>query len=218
MTLNIRIKLAILKYSVELDFSKQCKPEAMTKRNLHRNGTIRLSGYDYSRAGAYFVTTCTHGRTNLFGKIVKHEMRLNVYGRMVREVWNGLPGHYPHVVLDAFAIMPNHIHGIVVLVDGADLNDMSVGAGLKPAPTTPPRHGLPEIVRAFKTFSARQINESRHTSGTPVWQRNYYEHVIRNKAALNRIRQYIMVNPCHWEKDRENRTRKSHNSKKEYIE
>ena len=78
------------------------------------------------RTGAYFVTTCTSGRANLFGKIVKNEMRLNVYGRMVQEVWNGLPGHYPHVVLDAFVIMPNHIHGIVVL---------SVGAGFKPAPT-----------------------------------------------------------------------------------
>ena len=179
----------------------------MTKRNLHRNGTIRLSGYDYSRTGAYFVTTCTHGRADLFGKIVKNEMRLNVYGRMVQEVWNGLPGHYPHVVLDAFVIMPNHIHGIVVLAT-------PVGAGFKPAPTpksapTPnpahiPRHGLPEIVRAFKTFSARQINQLRHTPGIPVWQRNYYEHIIRNNAALNRIRQYVKANPAHWEKDREN--------------
>ena len=120
----------------------------------HRRQLRRLCGYDYSRAGAYFVTTCTHGRTNLFGKIVKHEMRLNVYGRMVQEVWNGLPGHYPHVALDAFVIMPNHIHGIVVLAT-------PVGAGFKPAPTpksaSTPRHGLPEIVRAFKTFSARQI-------------------------------------------------------------
>lgn len=187
----------------------------MTKRNLHRNGTIRLSGYDYSRAGAYFVTTCTYGRANLFGKIVKNEMRLNVYGRMVQEVWNGLPGHYPHVALDAFVIMPNHIHGIVVLTT-------PVGAGLKPAPTpksaptpkpasitndcktAPTRHGLPEIVRAFKTFSARQINELRHTPGTPVWQRNYYEHIIRNNAALNRIRQYVKTNPDHWKRDREN--------------
>ena len=180
----------------------------MTKRNLHRNGTIRLSGYDYSRTGAYFVTTCTHGRADLFGKIVKNEMRLNVYGRMVQEVWNGLPGHYPHVALDAFVIMPNHVHGIVVLV----------GAGFKPAPTPNPahipRHGLPEIVRAFKTFSARQINQLRHTPGIPVWQRNYYEHIIRNKAALNRIRQYVRANPAHWGKDRENLTRKSHNRKK----
>ena len=85
---------------------------------------------------------------------------------MVQEVWNGLPGHYPHVALDAFVIMPNHIHGIVILVDGVDLNDISVGAGFKPAPTPKfahapkpaptPRHGLPEIVRAFKTFSAQQ--------------------------------------------------------------
>ena len=173
----------------------------------HRRQLRRLHGYDYSRAGAYFVTACTHGRANLFGKIVKHEMRLNVYGRMVQKAWNGLPGHYPHIALDAFVIMPNHIHGIVVLAT-------PVGAGLKPAPTPKsahapkpaptPRHGLPEIVRAFKTFSARQINRLRHTHGTPVWQRNYYEHIIRNKAALKRIRQYVKANPAYWEKDREN--------------
>ena len=215
-------KVGYTKCGVELDFCKQCNLEAMTKKNLHRNGTIRRPGYDYSRAGAYFVTTCTSGRANLFGKIVKNEMRLNVYGRIVQEVWNGLPGHYPHVVLDAFVIMPNHIHGIVVLVDGVDLNDISVGAGfewgttgrlsgqfnprLLPTlnPAHIPRHGLPEIVRAFKTFSARQINQLRHTPGIPVWQRNYYEHIIRNNAALNRIRQYIKANPAHWEKDREN--------------
>ena len=207
-------KVGYTKCGVELDFCKQCDLGAMTKKNLHRNGTIRLSGYDYSRAGAYFVTTCTSGRANLFGKIVKNEMRLNVYGRMVQEVWNGLPGHYPHVALDAFVIMPNHIHGIVILVDGVDLNDISVGAGFKPAPTPKfahapkpaptPRHGLPEIVRAFKTFSARQINRLRHTPGIPVWQRNYYEHIIRNNAALNSIRQYVKANPCQWEKDREN--------------
>ena len=190
-----------------------CSMAIHRRRPEHRHQLRRLRGYDYSRAGAYFITACTHGRANLFGKIVRHEMRLNIYGRMVQEVWNGLPGHYPHVALDAFVIMPNHIHGIVIL---------SVGAGLKPAPTpkpaSTPRHGLPEIVRAFKTFSAQQINRLRHTPGIPVWQRNYYEHIIRNNAALNRIRQYVKANPAHWEKDRENPTRKSQNRKKEYIE
>ena len=90
----------------------------------HRHQLRRLRGYDYSRAGVYFITACTHGRANLFGNIVRHEMRLNIYGRMVQEVWNGLPGHYPHVALDAFVIMPNHIHGIVVLAT-------PVGAGFE---------------------------------------------------------------------------------------
>ena len=176
--------------------------------------SIRLTGYDYSRAGAYFVTVCTHDRTLLFGEIANGEMRLNDSGRLVHEIWDGLPEHYLHVDLDAFVIMPNHIHGIIFLTPGSgvmgtgmngdDVSNSGSGgsrAGLKPAPT---RHGLPEVVRAFKTFSARRINEYRQTLGTAVWQRNYYEHIIRNECDLNRIRQYIIDNPAKWPEDPEN--------------
>ena len=104
--------------------------------------------------------------------------------------------HYPDVETDEFVIMPNHFHGVVVLLD-----PITVGAGLKPAPS---RHGIPEIVRAFKTFSARPINEMRRAPGVSIWQRNYFEHVIRNEQSLNRIRQYILDNPARWEFDREN--------------
>jgi len=153
-------------------------------------------------------------------------MHLNEYGRIVRDVWFDLPNHVSNVVLDAFVVMPNHVHGIVVIVNGdvvgvgVDGTD-SVGAGSEPAPTattttpaptttaeptpTPTkRHGLPEIVRQFKTFSARRINEHRGTTGKPVWQRNYYEHIIRDDASLNRIRQYILNNPIKWALDKEN--------------
>src|SRR5437870_13678067 len=123
-------------------------------------------------------------------------MRLNYAGRIVQTVWKELPLHYSYVESDAFIVMPNHVHWIIVLSDR-----MSVGAGLKPAPT---RHGIPEIVRAFKTFSARRINQTRSMAGKAIWQRNYFEHVIRNEESLNRIRQYILDNPARWEFDREN--------------
>ncbi len=185
----------------------------------HHRHSIRLKGYDYSQEGAYFITICTQDRLCLFGEVVGGEMWLNDYGKMVRAVWDGLPEHYPFVMLDAFVVMPNHVHGIIIITE-------YVGAGFKPAPTKPAptkpaptkpaptepapigaghrRHGLPEIVRAFKTFSARRINEMRGTRGVPVWQRNYYEHIIRTEDALHRIRGYIANNPLRWHLDQEN--------------
>ena len=159
--------------------------------------SIRLKGYDYSQAGAYFVTVCTHRRACLFGEIVGDAMRPNACGTIVMQAWDVLPTHYPHVALDAFVVMPNHVHGIVLFADD------TLGAGLKPAPTHK-HHALSEIVRAFKTFSARTINERRATPGAPVWQRNYYEHVVRDETALNRIREYIANNPARWADDPDN--------------
>jgi REP element-mobilizing transposase RayT len=170
--------------------------------NKHHRRSIRLKGYDYTQAGAYFVTIVTQDRECLFGEVVEGEMRVNPFGEIVAWAWNDLPNHNPHVELDAFVVMPNHVHGIVLIVD--DL----VGAGSEPAPTmamvTTRRHGLPEIVRQFKTFSARRINALRGTPGATVWQRNYYEHIIRNEASLNRIREYILTNPLRWHLDVEN--------------
>lgn len=125
-----------------------------------------------------------------------------------------LPSHYPHVELDAFVIMPNHVHGILVFQDDAGVGTghagtrtafTTVGAGLKPSPTR--RHGLPEVVRAFKTFSARRVNALRRASGSPLWQRSYYEHIIRDERSLGRIREYVMGNPARWDADRENLSR-----------
>ena len=184
---------------------------------IHHRRSIRLAGYDYAQEGAYFVTICTHGRACMFGDVTEDGMQLNAAGAIVESVWDGLPSHYPRVELDAFVIMPNHVHCVVLLTA---MNDVGAGfkpartgdgrgdiwagdvrAGLKPAPT---RHGLPEIIRAFKTFTARGINEIRNTAGRPVWHRNYYEHVIRNEKSLIRIRQYILDNQARWAVDREN--------------
>jgi REP element-mobilizing transposase RayT len=160
----------------------------------HHRRSVRLKHYDYSSNGAYFVTVCTNHRECLLGEIIDSKIVVNLAGKMVEDCWHDLPNYYKNIELDYFVIMPNHIHGILILSD-ANI----VGAGLKPAPTV--NDELPEIVRALKTFSARRINESRNTLGTPFWQRNYYEHVIRNEESLGKIREYIQSNPLKWELD-----------------
>lgn len=179
----------------------------------HHRRSIRLEGYDYGQPGAYFITVCTQDRDCLFGDVVDGDMRLNDAGRLVQATWRGLPEHYSGVGLDAFVVMPNHVHGVVVFGDvveaaagghggATDGGGHGGGAGLKTAPAR--RHGLGEIVRGFKTFSARRINALRGTTGMRLWQRNYYEHVIRDAVSLSRIRQYILDNPTQWAFDREN--------------
>ena len=169
----------------------------------HQRRSVRLAGYDYAEARAYFVTICTQGHVCLFGEIVDGQMRMNALGQIVQKAWHDLPNHYGRVELDAFVVMPNHIHGIIMLTP--------VGAGFKPAfPGTgkarnaPNRHGLGEIVRAFKTFSCRQVNKFPRMQGASLWQRSYYDHIIRNERALNHIRRYVIENPLRWTHDREN--------------
>lgn len=191
---------------------------------LHHRRSIRLKEYDYTRPGAYFITICAWKWECLFGEIKNAEMNLNEYGCIVKNCWNELPHHYSHIGLDMYVIMPNHMHGIIKIIDadtgtntGANTNvgtnanidvnanvDANVGAGFKPAPTMHKRHGLPEIVRALKTFSSRKINGIRNTPNIPVWQRNYYEHIIRNEKELNSIREYIINNPLRWDLDEDN--------------
>ena len=178
----------------------------------HHRRSIRLRGYDYSRPGAYFVTLCTQGRECLFGEIADEEMVLNEYGKIVEQCWRDLTNHYHNVQLDHYIVMPNHFHGIIIIksvVTGSSV----VGAGFKPAPTTThpaptnsdhpahKHHGLSEFIRALKTFSSKHINQIRNTPGTPVWQRNYYEHIIRDNLEYQKITTYIRNNPKNWRDD-----------------
>jgi REP element-mobilizing transposase RayT len=167
--------------------------------DTHHRRSNRLREYNYSQAGGYFVTICTWQRKCLFGEIVAGKMQLNDLGTHVCETWTDMPRHYRHVALDAFVVMPNHVHGIIVI------SDVEARAGLKPAPTDK-WHGLSEIVRGFKTFSSRRINETRNNHGCPVWQRNYYDRVLRNGDELSRARAYTINNPLQWEQDKENPT------------
>jgi REP element-mobilizing transposase RayT len=164
---------------------------------MHRRKVIRLQGYDYSQAGEYFVTICTKDREHIFGKIEEGRMLLNGFGEIVAWCWNDLPSHYPNVEMDEFVIMPDHVHGIIVITEPDPVRE-----GSEPSLTR--RHPLSEIVRSFKTFSARRINECRGTPGLSVWQRNYFEHIIRDERALERIREYIISNPERWFGDENN--------------
>jgi len=161
--------------------------------NKHHRRSVRLQGYDYSELGAYFVTVCARDRKSVFGFIVDGEMRLNRFGEIVRETWEGLPEHYLSIKLGSFIIMPNHIHAVIIIT----------GAGLSPAPT-PAHTPLPEIVQALKSFSTRRCNEISGRSGKSIWQRNYYEHIIRSEDELNQISEYVEANPAQWAEDEEN--------------
>ncbi|HWP60686.1 MAG TPA: transposase [Candidatus Acidoferrales bacterium] len=166
-----------------------------------------LEGYDYSQPGAYFVTIVTEDRACLFGEVADGEMRSNEAGRMVAAEWEMLQERFTDVELDAFVVMPNHVHGIIVIA-----TPPPVGAGLVPAhdrATARVALSVGDVVGAFKSRVTVEYTRGAKTSGWPpfrghVWQRNYFEHIIRNEESLNRIRQYILDNPTRWAMDREN--------------
>lgn len=162
-------------------------------QNQYRIETTRLQNWDYTTYGAYFITICTHNRENLFGHIANGEMHLNDNGKIVEQCWHDLPNHYPNLILDAFVIMPNHIHCIMMI--------NTVETGLKPVSTSPSKsHGIFEFVRALKTFSSRRINEINNTPGTPRWQTRFHDRIIRDEPELQQKRQYIHDNPAKWVK------------------
>jgi putative transposase len=180
--------------------------------DIHHRRSIRLQGYDYSQAGAYFVTVCTQGRECLSGDIVDGKMQVNDAGRMVRDIWHKITEHFPYVDIDECVVMPNHFHGIIVMCNDYCRGEVSSPIAVSPMPKikqggeTPPlrRPTLGKIGAYFKYQSAKQINQIRNTPGYPVWQRDYYEHIIRNEEELTRIRRYIIDNPAKWSEDEDN--------------
>jgi putative transposase len=176
----------------------------------HHRRSVRLQGYDYSQAGAYFVTICTWGRECLLGQVVDGTMRVNACGQIVEEEWLRTPDICPQVELDAYVVMPNHFHAVLVIVVGAycntPLRDLSQTPQIEAIPPSfqSPSQTVGAIVRGFKSAVTKRINLLRQTPGRPVWQRNYYEHVIRDAADCVSIRHYIEGNPALWLVDREN--------------
>jgi len=180
--------------------------------NKYRIESARLKNWDYSSPGYYFITICTKNRECLFGEIVNGKIVPNKYGEILENCWNDLPNHYPNLKLDQFVVMPNHVHGIIIIEynnNTIDYQGVPVETGLKPVSTGTPgtpgtsvkTHGLFEFIRALKTFSARRINEHRQTPGTSVWQTRFHDHIIRDDDELNRIRKYIIENPSNWKMD-----------------
>ena len=165
---------------------------------IHHRRSIRLKGYDYTQAGAYFVTVVAWQRECLFGEIVDGEMILNEYGRIVADTWQWLENQYPYVELGTCVVMPNHFHGILLIRDDGR-------GGSRTAPTEPiKRKPLGQLIGAFKTVSTKQINLLHDTVGQVVWQRNYYERIIRDEREMDRIHRYIESNPSQWADDDEN--------------
>ena len=176
----------------------------------HRK-SIRLKDYDYTYEGAYFVTVCVHGRRCVLGHVKNGEMVLNDAGKMVADYWMELPKRFSNVEMDEYMVMPNHLHGIIVIA-GSDrcvsvgaplvgaLNNPAKRAGTRPAPT------LGEMIGAFKSLTTNEYIRNVKTKKWPAfrrhfWQRNFYEHVIRNEFDLNQVREYILNNPAGWETD-----------------
>ena len=194
-----------------------------SKSNLPRRRAMRLRNYDYSQPGAYFVTTCVRHRKCLFGTITDGKMQLNEIGQIIVECWNRIPQHFPSVELGESVIMPNHIHGIIAWgIAGTRIPRPLVGArsprppeninnrrGEVPSPvdTNPIRRGevsspaLGKVIAYFKYQSTKHINQHHNTPGKRIWQRNYYDHVIRNDTDLQRLRQYVQDNPMKWTLD-----------------
>jgi putative transposase len=173
----------------------------MTNRfdpDVHHRRSIRLKGYDYSKAGAYFVTVVAYRRECLFGEVVDGEMVLNDFGIIVAEKWQWLENQYSYVLSGMSAVMPNHFHGIMMI-------DFDGRGGSRTAPTgSVKRKPLGRLIGAFKTVSTKQINVMRNTPGIPVWQRNYYERIIRDEREMDRIHRYIESNPSQWAEDNDN--------------
>ena len=176
-----------------------------------------MRGYDYTGSGGYFITICTMNREHLFGQVLDGEMRLNDFGNIVSQEWTRAAEVRKEITLDEFVVMPNHIHGIIIINN----NDISthfrdpIGATRRVAPTTneitPPTiangpipRSIGAVIGQFKSITTKRINALREFRSA-VWQRDYYEHVIRDYNDLNRIREYILSNPRQWDMDTENK-------------
>lgn len=176
----------------------------MTQYNpdIHHRRSIRLKGYDYSQPGLYFITICTKNREHLFGRIENGIMLLNEFGEIANNEWLKTADIRDNVELLEYIIMPNHMHGIILLNDvddcrGTARRDPTTMQFGKPIPRS-----LPTIIRSYKSAVTKQINILRDAPGAPVWQRNYYEHIIRNEKSFYQISEYIRNNPLKWQDDR----------------
>jgi putative transposase len=196
-------------------------------REKHHRRSIRLRGYDYSQNGAYFVTLCVQQREYLFGKIFNDKMQLNEYGEIVREEWLKTQEIRPNIIVDEFVVMPNHVHGIVI-IKNAMISRMTIMDGVTRAtgPVAPTENGIPHtretetterklprgpkpgsigaIIGQCKSVITKRINLIRQTPGRSVWQRDFYDCIGRDPTEIFKIRQYIRNNPANWHNDDEN--------------
>ena len=178
--------------------------------NKHHRRSTRLKGYDYTQEGAYFITICTFAKQYLFGEIENDQMSLSDYGQIATDCWVKIPTHFPHIELDEFVVMPNHMHGIIVITNSVT----NVGAEHVPPSSQHTQSSTNEsqipqskagslsvAIRSYKAAVTRQINNLYHAPAEQFWQRNYHDHIIRDEIALNYLRAYVVNNPASWIKD-----------------
>ena len=166
----------------------------------NRRRSMRLQQFDYSKQGAYFITICAYHRACLFGKITNDQMVLNQFGIIAQNEWMQSSKIRNEVEMDVFIVMPNHVHGVVFIIEQGDQKQGE-------RPLAPTDYGfksksIGSLIAGFKSTVTKQINAIRGMPGAPVWQRNYYDHVIRNEESLNIIREYIINNPITWQNDK----------------
>ena len=164
---------------------------------------IRLKNYDYSLNGYYFITVCSYNRKNIFGEyknvvgalLACARIKLSIIGEIIKKQWNDIPKRYDNITLGHYIIMPNHFHGILII---------NKRAGASAAPT------VSQIIRSFKSKTTMEyleyINQNNLKISGKIWQRSFYDHIIRNERSLNAIREYISNNPVNWERDIDNLT------------
>jgi REP element-mobilizing transposase RayT len=213
--------------------NKKMNDKPKYNSQIHHRRSIRLKGYDYSQAGLYFVTICTQDRIFRFGNIVNGEMFLNEFGQIAHNEWLKLPERFPNVEYDVFQIMPNHVHGIILLVDvgagftPAQNGDANINKNVQPQ-NVQPQNGQPQnvqpqngqlqnvqpqgiaptvgdIVGAYKSLvfnGCLEIYKSKNNIMGKLWQRNYYEHIIRDDQSYQTISNYIINNPAKWAADK----------------
>jgi putative transposase len=197
----------------------------------HHRRSIRLKGYDYSQTGFYFITLCTRDRQCWFGEVKNGKMYLNSIGSIVAKEWLNSAQIRQEIELDEWIVMPNHFHAIVIIhneinenlgrtsenhiqgehfgnIQGEHFGNIQ-GASLAPLRLRKPR-SLSTLISGFKAVVTKRINEIRQVSGVSIWQRNYYEHIIRDELSLYNIRKYILENPLSWSEDPENPQKYSH--------
>ena len=173
---------------------------------MRKRKQIRLRDYDYSKSGYYFITICAKGREQWFGAIESGTMRLNKFGKIARDFWFEIPAHFKEVKTDEFSVMPNHLHGILIIeekmVGNAYMRSHQRNAFMHSLQGKT-KMSLPKIIQQYKSSVTRKIN-SMQNDFEFGWQKSFYDHIIRSERSLESIREYIQNNPLKWDLDREN--------------
>src|SRR5580704_3425307 len=187
----------------------QCVSAVPEHPYLPNRRTIRIKTYDYAQPAAYFVTIGAHAHRNLFGEIDGQEMKLNSLGKIVDDSWLELTNHFPNIRLAAHIVMPNHMHGIVS-IQGRTRREARTQADVSVIPTATRGHkatvsgSIPTIIRSFKSAVSKKARAILRKLQSQVWQRGYYEHIIRDQHDFENICEYIRLNPARWNLDDEN--------------